>query len=104
MAGRTLLRAREQQDFSTSSLNYYTSLLQDSFVWKDHETFQNMPNFLSNPRLYEDYPVLVSELFEHLLWIGDQPKEKLSKTVFRTLRKNLLNLDVIRDLLKFRRI
>jgi electron transfer flavoprotein-quinone oxidoreductase len=104
MAGRALLRAREQRDYSASSLAYYKSLLEQSFVWKDHETFQNMPDFLSNPRLYEHYPSLASDLLEKLLWVGDQPKEKLSKTVFRALRQNLLNLDVIRDLSKFRRI
>jgi electron transfer flavoprotein-quinone oxidoreductase len=104
MAGRALLRAREMGDYSASSLEYYKSLLRQSFVWRDHETFQNMPNFLSNPRLYKDYPSIASDLFEQLLWVGDQPKERLSKTVFGIVRQKLLNLDVLRDLIKFRRI
>jgi electron transfer flavoprotein-quinone oxidoreductase len=104
MAGRALLRARDQGDYSASSLGYYKSLLMESFVWSDHETFQNMPNFLSNPRLYEQYPALATGLLEQLLWVGDKPKERLSKTVFRSVRQKLLNLDVVKDLLKFRRI
>jgi electron transfer flavoprotein-quinone oxidoreductase len=104
MAGRALLRARDQRDYSASSLGYYKSLLMESFVWSDHETFQNMPNFLSNPRLYEQYPALATGLLEQLLWVGDKPKERLSKTVFRSVRQKLLNLDVVKDLLKFRRI
>lgn len=104
MAGRALLQAREDNEYSASALHYYQILLQDSFVWKDHQTFQNMPDFLAIPRLYEEYPALVIELFEQLLWVGDKPKERLSKAVFRTVRKNLLNFNVIRDLLKFRKV
>jgi electron transfer flavoprotein-quinone oxidoreductase len=104
MAGRALLRAREQNDYSAASLAYYKSLLEGRFVWKDHQTFQCMPDFLANMRLYEHYPTLINDLLESILWVDDQPKEKFSKTVFRAVRKNLFNLDVIRDLLKFRRI
>jgi len=72
MAGRALLRARDANDYSSKSLGYYQSLLEQSFFWKDHRTFQHMPEFLSNPRLYE--------------------------------QQNLINIDVIKDLVKFLRI
>lgn len=104
MAGRALLRARAANDYSSRSLGYYKSLLEQSFVWKDHMSFQHMPEFLSNPRLYEHYPTIATELLENLLLVGDQPKGKFSKTVFSTVRQNLINIDVIKDLVKFLRI
>jgi electron transfer flavoprotein-quinone oxidoreductase len=104
MAAQALLRAREQADFSSASLTYYETLLKESFVWQDLKTFQHMPEFLTNPRLYERYPAMACDLLEQILWIGKGPKEKFSTTVLRTIRKNLLRVDVLRDLFRMRKI
>jgi electron transfer flavoprotein-quinone oxidoreductase len=104
MAARALLRAREQGDFSAASLAYYETLLRDSFVWQDLQTFQHMPDFLANPRLFEFYPSVACDLLEQIMWIGEQPKEKFSKTALRAARQNLLRADVLGDLLGMRRI
>jgi electron transfer flavoprotein-quinone oxidoreductase len=104
MAARALLRAREQADFSASSLAYYEVLLQDSFVWKDLQTFQHMPEFLPNPRLRDFYPSVICNLLEQIMWIGEEPKEKLSATILRTARQELLRADVLKDLLGLRKI
>jgi electron transfer flavoprotein-quinone oxidoreductase len=99
MAARALLRARERGDFSAASLAYYETLLKDSFVWQDLKTFQHTPNFFANPRLFEFYPSVACNLLERIMWIGEEPKEKLSKTVFRAARQNFLRAGVLKDLL-----
>ena len=104
MAARTILRAREQNDYSSESLATYETLLKESFVWKDLKTFQHMPSFLSNPRLYELYPSVVCDLFEQIMWVGEQPKERFSKTIFHSLRQKLFQIDTLRDLLMMRKI
>jgi electron transfer flavoprotein-quinone oxidoreductase len=104
MAARALIRAREQGDFSATSLAYYEELLQDSFVWKDLQTFQHMPEFLANPRLQDFYPPVICDLLEQILWIGEEPKEKLSAIILRAARQRLLRADVLKDLLGMRRI
>ena len=104
MAARALMRAREQGDFSAASLAYYEELLQDSFVWKDLQTFQHMPEFLANPRLQDFYPSVICDLLEQILWIGEEPKEKLSAIILRAARQRLLRADVLKDLLGMRRI
>jgi electron transfer flavoprotein-quinone oxidoreductase len=104
MAARTLLRAREQNDYSSGSLATYETLLKESFVWKDLKTFRNMPSFLSNPRLYELYPSVVCDLFEQIMWVGAQPKERFSKTIYRSVREKLFQISILRDLLMMRKI
>jgi electron transfer flavoprotein-quinone oxidoreductase len=104
LAGRALLRAREQSDFSAASLAYYERLLRDSFVWKDLYTFRHMPDFLANPRLHDFYPSVICQLLEQILWIGEQPKERLSTTILRTARRRLLRMEVLKDLLGMRKI
>jgi electron transfer flavoprotein-quinone oxidoreductase len=104
MAARALLRAREQADFSAASLAYYERQLRDSFVWKDLQTFQHMPDVLANPRLRDFYPSVVCDLLEKIMWIGEEPKEKLSATILRTARQSLLRTDLLKDLLGMRRV
>jgi electron transfer flavoprotein-quinone oxidoreductase len=104
MAARALLRAREQADFSAASLAYYEELLRDSFVWKDLQTFQHMPDFLASPRLRDLYPSVICNLLEQIMWIGEEPKEKLSASILRTARQSLLRADVLKDLLGLRKI
>jgi len=104
IAARALLRARDQADFSAASLAYYETQLRESFVWKDLHTFRNMPNFLSNPRLHGFYPSVICNLLEQIMWIGQEPKEKLSTTLLRSARQNLLGVDVLKDLLSIRTV
>lgn len=100
LAAHALLRAREQNDFSSLSLATYENLLRESFIWKDLKTFQHMPDFLANPRLFELYPSVASDLLEQIMWIGEQPKERLSRTILSTVRKRLIRPSVLRDFLK----
>ncbi|HEY43135.1 MAG TPA: FAD-dependent oxidoreductase [Anaerolineae bacterium] len=104
MAARALLRAREQADFSSSGLSYYETLLKESFIWEDLKTFQHMPDFLANPRLYERYPSMACDLLEQLMWIGEGSKEKFSTTLVRTIRQSLLRVGVLKDLFMIRKI
>ncbi len=103
MAARALLHARQQGDYSAASLAYYETLLKDSFVWQDLQTFQHTPDVLANPRLFEVYPSLACDLLEQVMGIGAEPKEKFSKTLLRTARQNL-RWDVLKDLWGMRRV
>lgn len=104
MAAHALLRARKLGDFSAASLIYYETLLKESFVWQDLKTFQHMPDFLANPRLFELYPSVACDLMDKIMWIDNQPKEKLSKTFCRIISQNLLQLSVLKDLISLRKI
>jgi len=104
MAAQAIKRAREQNDFSASTLSYYEQLVKDSFIYKELQTFGNVLKVLENPRLFNLYPQVFCDLFEKLMWIDEQPKQKLSTTVLQELRGNLLSMDTVRDGLSFLKI
>lgn len=104
LAGKAILRAREQGDFSARTLAYYEELLKDSFVLKDLGTFRHLPDFLENPRIFGQYPEAICEMFEGLFWFGPQPKEKLSATAMRVVREKLLGKGLLRDALAARKV
>jgi hypothetical protein len=63
-----------------------------------------MPDFLSNQRLYTLYPAVAAELLEQMMWIGEGPKERFSKTLLHNLRKKLASIGVVKDLIGVRKI
>jgi electron transfer flavoprotein-quinone oxidoreductase len=97
LAARAILAARQHPDYSAASLAGYQKLLKDSFVMKDLETFSRMPSFLNNPRLFGLYPEVACRLLENLLWVGEEPKQKLSATAWQEIR-SLLSFKCLRDL------
>jgi electron transfer flavoprotein-quinone oxidoreductase len=89
MAAKAVKRAKEKNDFSSATLAYYEQLLKDSFVIKDLTTFQKAPEVLNNQRLFNLYPEFACNLFEKLMYIGDQPKKKLSTVILSEVKNNL---------------
>jgi electron transfer flavoprotein-quinone oxidoreductase len=104
LAARAIQDARSRNDFSEASLGGYQALLQDSFVLKDLHTFSGMIDVLDNPRMFSKYPEVISNIFENMFWIGDQPQEKLSATVIRQALRGFGNIDAVRDALSLFRV
>ena len=81
LAGRTVKRAKEKNDFSASSLAYYEKLLNESFIIKEMNHFKNTLSILENKRLFSKYPQAISNLFEKVMGVDEHPKEGLYKTI-----------------------
>ncbi|MBM4341046.1 MAG: FAD-dependent oxidoreductase [Deltaproteobacteria bacterium] len=104
LAARTIVGAKERKDFSASSLAEYEKLLNDSFILKEMNTFQNTLAVLENDRLFTKYPQVISDLFEKVMWVDEKPKEGIYKTKMAELKKEFLNLETLKDWWQFRKI
>jgi electron transfer flavoprotein-quinone oxidoreductase len=104
LAAETIKRAREKKEFSAATLSHYETLLNQSVVLKDLETFRRSIEVLENPRLFSLYPQSISDLFEKLMWIDRNPKERLSSIAWKELRKEFLTVRGMRDLWSLRKI
>jgi electron transfer flavoprotein-quinone oxidoreductase len=98
LAAKAIKKAKDSNDFSRQSLSYYKKLLEDSFVLKDLATFKDAPVFLDNPRLYTVYPNLVNTMLEKIMFIGSEPKQRLSATALREVKSNF-SFSMIKDAL-----
>jgi len=99
MAADAIIAAKNRGDYSASSLSTYETKLNDSFVMKDLWTFRNIWTILDNPRLFQKYPQAFGTLLSDLMFIGSEPKPKLSSTVLKHIRKNFLNISALKDAL-----
>ena len=104
LAGKAIKKAKENNDFSASSLAHYERLLSESFIMKEMNTFQNSLHILENERLFSKYPQAISDIFERVMWVDEQSKEGLYKTVYQGLKENFLNLQTLKDWMQFRKI
>ena len=104
LAAQTVKQAKEKGDYSASTLAAYATLLKESFVLKDMETFRRSLDVLENPRMTGLYPAWVCKVMEDVFWIGEGPKQRVSSTVWKEIRQGLFNLTALKDLLRLRRI
>jgi electron transfer flavoprotein-quinone oxidoreductase len=104
LAAQTVKRAKKKGDFSASSLALYQTLLKESFVLRDMETFRHSLEVWENPRVTGFYPEWACKLWEQLFWIGEGPKQRISSTLWKGARQGLLNFQALKDLLMLRRI
>jgi electron transfer flavoprotein-quinone oxidoreductase len=104
LAGRTIKKAREKNDFSASSLSDYEKLINESFILKEMNTFKKSLSILGNKRLFSKYPQAISDLFEKVMWVDEHPKEGLYKTISQELRKDFFNFQTFKDWLQFRKV
>jgi hypothetical protein len=68
------------------------------------ETFCDSLDVLENPRMTGFYPAWICKVMEDVFWIGEGPKERVSSTVWKGVRRELFNLEAFKDLLRLRRI
>jgi electron transfer flavoprotein-quinone oxidoreductase len=103
IAAEAIKSAKQRGDYSSTSLSTYEAMLRDSFVLKDLHTFRNVWKVLNNPRLFEKYPGIITALLKDLMWVGSDPKQKLSSTVLKHLRQNI-SMPTLKDALEFLKI
>jgi electron transfer flavoprotein-quinone oxidoreductase len=91
-AAKTVMAAKARNDFSRRGLAGYRDFLKDSFVLKDLEAFRNAPHFQENPRLFSEYPGLVTDLLSRVFTVDGSPPVHLFAKVWDRIRENRINL------------
>ncbi|MGB6329195.1 MAG: FAD-dependent oxidoreductase [Halarcobacter sp.] len=85
-AANAILAAKEKNDFSENSLYSYTKELDDSFVMKDLKLYKDLPEFLDNKRMFNDYPEMATGIMKGMFTVNG-PSQPLRKTVMPYLKK-----------------
>jgi electron transfer flavoprotein-quinone oxidoreductase len=89
LAGKTVVEAHEQNDFSAKTLNRYKERLDLSWVMQDLKGFRNAPKMLHIDRIYNEYPELVCSMMEHIYRIDGTPKTSIPKLILREVKEKV---------------
>lgn len=91
-AANAIIAAKEKNDFSEVGLSTYIKALDESFVMKDMKLYQNLPEFLDNERMFNEYPKMVTGIMRDMFTING-PSQPLRKVILPHLKKvGLMNL------------
>ncbi|SEA55988.1 electron transfer flavoprotein-quinone oxidoreductase [Desulfuromusa kysingii] len=85
-AAKAAIKAKEDGDFSEATLSTYTTELTNSFVMKDMKLYKALPEFLDNPRMFNEYPTMVTAMMNDLFTVNG-PSMPLRKTFLPHLKK-----------------
>lgn len=99
-AANAVIQARTENNFSKKSLARYERLLKESFVLQDLKTYQKVPQFLENPRMYKSYPDLACAVMEHLFDPGGLPRKRLWRIVLDAAKGKVSFWQLLKDGIK----
>lgn len=88
IAAETIINAKKANDFSSKTLSFYEKRLNETFVMQDLRNNKTMPTFLKNNDLFTFYPQRFPEFIEEIIWFGDGPKEKIGKTLWKSVKSS----------------
>ncbi|WP_020676747.1 FAD-dependent oxidoreductase [Geopsychrobacter electrodiphilus] len=89
IAGKTVIKAHREQNFTRFVLRDYRTMLADSYVIKDLKLYRRTPKMLHNDRIYSQYPDLVCSMMDQIYRIDGQPKESMTKMLLRLASKKV---------------
>ncbi|WP_243454630.1 FAD-dependent oxidoreductase [Desulfosporosinus fructosivorans] len=84
LAAKAIIEAKNNGDFSKSSLKRYEELLKESFVMKDLESYKGAPEFLENSRLYQEAPQQLDHMMADLFTVDGQNARHLAEKLMDT--------------------
>ena len=97
LAGKAVVEAHQNGDFSKQGLSIYKKLLEDSYVMKDLKLYRKAPLMLHNDRIYNEYPELMCSFMEYIYRIDGAPKENLSKLFLKSAREKVGLVNLMAD-------
>lgn len=82
-AAKTVIQAKEKNDFGAAALSNYETLLNNSFVLTDFKNFRESLDVLEYPPLFEHLPELAGNVMRDLYSVPAGPKTRIFPTIRR---------------------
>jgi electron transfer flavoprotein-quinone oxidoreductase len=96
LAAETITNAKEKDDFSASTLKNYRQALDDSFVMKDMNSFQDAVHMLHSPQMFKDVPNLICDFGRKFFTIDNEPTPKSRKMMAESIKKHSSYWDLMK--------
>ncbi len=89
LAGKAVVEAHREKDFSRRGLSVYRKMLEESYIMKDLKLYRRAPKMLHNDAIYQAYPEILCSFMEDIYRIDGTPKENLHQLFLRTAREKV---------------
>jgi electron transfer flavoprotein-quinone oxidoreductase len=96
LAAETIVDAKEEGDFSSSSLKAYREALDESFVMQDMNSFQDAVHMLHSPQMFKDVPNLICDFGRKFFTIDNEPTPKSRKMMAESIKEHSSYWDLMK--------
>lgn len=96
LAAEAITKAKEQGDFSESSMKNYQDALNDSYVMKDINNFQDAVHLLHDPVMTQKMPNLICDFGRNFFSIQNKPTKKAREILKDSVKKHASYWDLIK--------
>lgn len=100
LAAETIVTAKEKDDFTSDTLKEYRKALDESYVMKDMNGFQDAVHMLHNPKMFKDVPNLICDFGRKFFSIKSEPTKKSRQMMAESIKKHSSYWDLIKIGLK----
>lgn len=97
-AAKAVLAAKEKNDFSEQGLSTYRTLLEGGLM-KDFKLYKKLPAFMENPRMFNQYPKMMTGIMADMFTVDGTPAQPLRKKIMKRA-KDVGYLNLIKDGIK----
>ncbi len=88
LGAETIVKAKERDDFTSNTLKEYKQALQESYVMKDINSFQDAVHMLHNPTMYQDVPNLICDFGRKFFTIDNEPTKKSRELMSESIKEH----------------
>ena len=96
LGAETIIKAKERDDFTSNTLKEYKQALEESYVMKDINSFQDAVHMLHNPTMYQDVPNLICDFGRRFFTIDNEPTKKSRELMKESIKKHSSYWDLMK--------
>ncbi|MGM0547146.1 MAG: FAD-dependent oxidoreductase [Bacteroidota bacterium] len=96
LGAETIVKAKDRGDFTSNTLKEYKQALENSYVMKDINSFQDAVHMLHNPTMYQDVPNLICDFGRKFFTIDNEPTKKSRELMSESIKEHSSYWDLIK--------
>jgi electron transfer flavoprotein-quinone oxidoreductase len=96
LGAETIVKAKERGDFSSQTLKEYRTALDESYVMKDINNFQEAVHMLHSPEMFQDVPNLVCDFGRKFFTIDNEPTKKSREMLSESIKEHSSYWDLLK--------
>lgn len=96
LGAETIVKAKEKGNFSSLIMKEYKQALEESYVMKDINNFQDAVHMLHSPQMFKNVPNLICDFGRKFFTIDSEPTKKSRKLLTESIKKHSSYWDLMK--------
>lgn len=96
LGAETIVKAKERGDYSSQTMKEYKDALEESYVMKDINSFQDAVHMIHDPVMYQNVPNLICDFGRKFFTIDNEPTKKSRELMQESIKEHASYWDLMK--------